>query len=93
MGEEADLGEGVLAKIVENGSLLEVREASGKLLFTLTPPPHSAFYIFQPHAIHGVCPIVSFSPGHKPDGDNGWPDWYYRIDVRNRSMTRLNPWK
>ena len=93
MSEEAVLGEGMLARIVQDGALLEVREASGELLFTLNPPPHSTFYIFQSHALHGVCPIVSFSVGHYPDGTYGWGDWYYRIDVRSRSMTRLNPWK
>lgn len=84
------LTNGYQAVIAEAGTRLEVFAPDGKMLFAVTPPEHSGFYQFARHAVHGECLIVSFEPKHKI---NGWMDWYYRIDVEERRIERLNPWR
>lgn len=76
--------------IVNNGALLKVFDQVGTEICALRPPEYSSFYQFAKHAIHGECPIISFEPAHSV---NGWQDWYFKIDVQSKSISRLNPWR
>jgi hypothetical protein len=87
---EATLGTGLHAVIGPGGTSLAVLDGSGATIATLPPPEHAGFYQFAKHAIHGVCPIVSFELGHAV---NGWPDWYYLVSPDGKSIEQLNPWR
>lgn len=87
---EATLEGGYLATIVNGGVLLRVLDQTGAEICSIYPPEHSLFYQFSKHAMHGECLIVSFEPTNK---FNGWQDWYLKIDVQAKSITRLNPWR
>lgn len=88
-GESAKLAKGIEVFITDDGSELVVH-SGGAELFRLQAPDHASFSAFERHVSHGMCPIVSFDPGHQI---NGWMDWYYHVDIDRQSMTRLNPWK
>ena len=82
---------GEILKIKKEGGLLEVWSPDDTtLLFTVEAPMNSGFYTFAEHAIEGECPVVSFDPSHKI---NDWCDWYYKVDTKNKTIERLNPWR
>lgn len=81
---------GYKAFIINDGALLKVFDQKGVEICALYPPEYSLFYLLSEHAIHGVCPIVSFEHAH---AINGWQDWYFKIDVPSKSIVRLNPWR
>lgn len=78
------------AAIDQEGVILSVFRPDGSAAFMLAAPEGGTFYAFAEHAVHGMCPIVSFGRASKI---NGWMDWYYLVDVANGSMERLNPWR
>ncbi|QKX17759.1 hypothetical protein [Microbulbifer sp. YPW1] len=88
---ESKLDTGEILKIKDEGTLLEVYTSDElDLLFSVQPPEYSGFYTFARHSIEGECPIVSFEPSHKI---NGWQDWYYKVNLKTKSIERLNPWR
>ena len=81
---------GYKAEISRDGRVLILYGPDDSEIGAIEPPEHGDFYHFAYHAVEGECPIVSFAPEHKI---NGWPDWYYKIDVHQKTIERLNPWR
>lgn len=86
--QKATLAGGIEFQISGAGSELVVTQ--GAEVFRLKAPPHARFYTFAEHYAAGICPIVSFEPGHQI---NGWQDWHYRVNMKTKSMERVDPWK
>ena len=87
---EATLSSGLRAAITPDGAVLSIFDASGSSIADLHAPSHAGFYQFASHVTHGMCPIVSFEPGHTI---NGWSDWYYLVSTDGKSIEQLNPWR
>lgn len=90
MSMEAKVSGDYRAVIDNDGSRLTVFSPDGKEAFALSPPEHGTFYLFAEHIEHGPCPVVSFHPDFQI---NGWQDWYFKLDVRFKTISRLNPWR
>ena len=86
----ATLKSGHIAEISEDRQRLSVFYPEGGLAFEVGAPENGNFYLFASHISSGECPVVSFDPQF---AINGWPDWYFRVDVSNHSIERLNPWR
>jgi hypothetical protein len=87
---EATLSSGLHAAIGQAGASLAISDEKDVTIAVLPAPAHAGFYQFAQHAVHGVCPIVSFEPAHAV---NGWSDWYYLVSQDGKSIERLNPWR
>ena len=88
---ESKLDTGEVMKIIDEGSTLQIYDKSNKtLLFEIKAPDNSVFYTFSSHTTYGECPIISYLPEHSI---NGWQDWFYRIDINEKTMEQINPWK
>lgn len=81
---------GYAAEIVEGGRCLSPFSSDGGFAFSVAAPEFSTFVAFEEHATEGMCPLVSFDLDHK---QNGWMDWYCKIDVQSKSAQLLNPWR
>jgi hypothetical protein len=84
------LSNGYAAEAVAEGARLNLFAPDGHFVFSVAAPEFSTFVAFAEHAIEGVCPLVSFEADHE---QNGWRDWFCKIDVRARSAHLLNPWR
>jgi hypothetical protein len=84
------LSNGYDAEIIAEGAQLDLFSSEGDFEFTATPPEFSVFVVLAEHATKGMCPIISFAPGHQ---QNGWMDWFCEIDVQSQSVNLLNPWR
>lgn len=87
---KATLKSGHVAEIAEDRQRLSVYYLEGGLAFEVSAPEHGDFYLFADHITAGQCPVVSFDPQYSI---NGWPDWFYRVNVSSQSIERLNPWR
>jgi hypothetical protein len=84
------LANGYTAEVVDDGHRLDLFASDGGFAFSLAAPEFSVFCSFAEHASEGMCPLVSFEVDHK---QNGWMDWYCKIDVQSMSAKLLNPWR
>ena len=84
------LDNGYKAEIVAEGTRLNLFAPDGCFVFSVAAPEFATFVSFSEHAIHGLCPLVSFELGHEK---NGWPDWYCKVDISSGTVNLLNPWR
>jgi len=87
---EATLSSGLRASIGLAGASLAISDYNGTTIAVHAAPEHAGFYQFAQYAVHGLCPIVSFEPGHAV---GGWSDWYYVVSLDGKSIEQLNPWR
>ena len=84
------LANGYTAEAVAQGARLHLFAPDGQFAFSVASPEFSTFVAFVEHATEGMCPLVSFDADHI---QNGWMDWYCKIDVQSKSARLLNPWR
>jgi hypothetical protein len=84
------LANGYAAEIFDGGRRLNIFGFDGGFAFSVEAPEFSTFVAFAEHATEGRCPLLSYEVDRK---QNGWMDWYCKIDMQSRSVRLLNPWR